>query len=253
MLSLCFLVRQDRGLSVLSSRQEPWICFLIWMGWQKRLKARKTYWLGTQIRQNGSLARGTTILALQMGKATFSDIYSGTAARRNTVCQDPSAICCKPSSRSPSHSDLKWLRPTDSPHHTHTHTQYLWDKTQASLPGSNPQLWKSWISTLGSLSPTRETVALGIPLRIALFQPGRGAVQSEHSWWSYPSHVVLLDLCGSERWVSLTTIFWDFYNGVLSVVTCKMVFLWGGLQSGTNYVTILMTSLYLYFNINVIL
>lgn len=66
--------------------------------------------------------------------------------------------------------------------------------------------------------------------------------ESECSFSFYHSTVVLLGVCGPDGCFGLTPGFWGFCNGVWSMITCLLVFLWGGLKLETIYVTMLMTS-----------
>ena len=54
--------------------------------------------------------------------------------------------------------------------------------------------------------------------------------------WSFPVSVV-------QGLLQPHPGFWDFHNGVLSMDSCLLVFLWWGLKSGTAYATVLVTSL----------
>lgn len=65
-------------------------------------------------------------------------------------------------------------------------------------------------------------------------------MQSECDHSSYPFTVVLPGLWGPGWCFILTLGFGEFYNDALSIDSCLLVFLGGGLKSEITYMTILM-------------
>lgn len=105
--------------------------------------------------------------------------------------------------------------------------------------GSILRCSESWMVVLGSL-PTKENLNLEGPSCIGSVLAWGREMWSKYNSSSYPPNVVLHGLVWGC--FSLNPGLRDFLSGILSMESCSLVFLSGGLKQKTTYVAILMMS-----------
>lgn len=154
--------------------------------------------------------------ALQMAWDTVWDLCPDTIVGRNWVCQNLSAGCWKPCSPSPSLSDPQWPSLADVSYDPYEmRLKQASQEACASVEEGRCPLW----ALFSHWRNYRPRVALSVQYYASLGW-GWGKIWSKWNNYSHPSNEVPVHLCAPRGYFSLTLMFRNFYNGVLSMNSC---------------------------------